>query len=396
MGPRRTSAPGERPRRRFGRVRELPSGRFQAGYITPDGTTCRADTTFPSRAAAERWLSVVETDLWRGEWVDPRRPQETVGEWASRWFGEGHSWKPKTRADYEMLLRTRVLPRWGSIPIDEVAREDVRTWVAELIATEASASIVRRSVGTLSRVVARAIDAGAIAANPCVRIKLPRLPQTERHFLTPMQVEALANAIQHPVVRPAGHGASAHWRTEFPEYGLLVRFAAYTGLRAAEIAGLRVDRLDLVGAKVRVVETLSEVGSTLHTVATKNYQQRSVPLPKTLSAVFARHVEAMPKKAYVFQAPNGGPLRWGNFYNRHFLPAVAQSGMPPGLHFHDLRHTYAGFLIAEGAHPRALMERLGHSTINVTLGTYGHLLPSLERDLTDRLDATLAASITKT
>ena len=63
-----------------------------------------------------------------------------------------------------------------------------------------------------------------------------------------------------------------------------------------------------------------------------------------------------------------------------------------GFHFHDLRHTYAGFLIAEGAHPRALMERLGHSTINVTLGTYGHLLPSLEQDLTDRLDVTLAAT----
>lgn len=96
----------------------------------------------------------------------------------------------------------------------------------------------------------------------------------------------------------------------------------------------------------------------------------------------------MPKKAYVFQAPNGGPLHWGNFYNRHFLPTVAQSGMPAGLHFHNLRHTCAGFLIAEGAHPRALMERLAHSTINVTLGTYGHLLPSLEQDLTNRLDAT--------
>jgi site-specific recombinase XerD len=90
-----------------------------------------------------------------------------------------------------VLLQTRVLPRWGSTPIDEVAREDGRKWVAELIATEASASIVRRSVGTLSRVVARVIDAGVIVANPCKRIKLPRLPQTERHFLIPMQVEAL-------------------------------------------------------------------------------------------------------------------------------------------------------------------------------------------------------------
>lgn len=62
-------------------------------------------------------------------------------------------------------------------------------------------------------------------------------------------------------------------------------------------------------------------------------------------------------------------------------PAVVRAGLPNGTRFHDLRHTYAAFLIAEGAHPRAIMERMGHSTINVTLGTYGHLFPAIDAQL---------------
>lgn len=83
----------------------------------------------------------------------------------------------------------------------------------------------------------------------------------------------------------------------------------------------------------------------------------------------------------VFEGPEGGPLRHSNWYPRHFKPAVIRSGCPTSTRFHDLRHTYAAFLIAEGAHPRAIMERMGHSTINVTLGTYGHMFPAIDEQL---------------
>jgi integrase len=65
---------------------------------------------------------------------------------------------------------------------------------------------------------------------------------------------------------------------------------------------------------------------------------------------------------------------------------VKRAGLSEGLRYHDLRHTYASLLIAEGAHPRAIMERLGHSSIQVTLGTYGHLFLTLDEALTNRLD----------
>lgn len=87
----------------------------------------------------------------------------------------------------------------------------------------------------------------------------------------------------------------------------------------------------------------------------------------------------------------GCPVSHTNFYRRHFKPAVTRVGLPPDLRFHDLRHTYIALLIAQGAHPRSVMERAGHSSITVTLGTYGHLFPGLEADLTDKLDRAISS-----
>jgi Phage integrase family len=87
--------------------------------------------------------------------------------------------------------------------------------------------------------------------------------------------------------------------------------------------------------------------------------------------------------ALVFGAPEGGPLRHRNFYRRRFRPAVADAGLPERTRFHDLRHTCAALLIAQGAHPLAVMQRLGHSSITVTMNTYGHLFPELDEALTE-------------
>ena len=88
----------------------------------------------------------------------------------------------------------------------------------------------------------------------------------------------------------------------------------------------------------------------------------------------------------MWQSPQGGPFRYSNWFKRHFKPAVERAVVPDETRFHDLRHTYAAMLIAQGAHPRAIMERMGHSTITVTLDNYGHLFPKLDEALDDALD----------
>ena len=80
-----------------------------------------------------------------------------------------------------------------------------------------------------------------------------------------------------------------------------------------------------------------------------------------------------------------GPLRHGNFYRAKFKPAARAAGLPEGLRFHDLRHTYAALCIASTADPYAVMRRMGHSSITVTYDTYGHLFPERDAEITERL-----------
>jgi integrase len=89
---------------------------------------------------------------------------------------------------------------------------------------------------------------------------------------------------------------------------------------------------------------------------------------------------------YIFSSPRGAPLR-RNSYRRQFLTAVAQAGFAL-LRFHDLRHTAASIAIANGAHPKEIQERLGHSTIRVIFDRYGHLFPTLDERLREGLEET--------
>lgn len=171
---------------------------------------------------------------------------------------------------------------------------------------------------------------------------------------------------------------------------MLIRLAAYSGLRAGELAAIKVRSLDLQRGSVHVTESISEVRGRAIVGATKTYATRSVSIPSFLVAdlrrLLARKQIECDHDRLVFGADDGSLLRQSNFYPRCFKPAAREIGKP-SLRFHDLRHTCAALLIAEGAHPRVLMERLGHSSVTTSLDRYGHLLPTLDVALTQALDA---------
>ncbi len=97
----------------------------------------------------------------------------------------------------------------------------------------------------------------------------------------------------------------------------------------------------------------------------------------------------------MFVSKSGQPFRHGNFYARHFKPAVKRS-LPPekhGLRFHDLRHTAASLMISVNPNPKVIQERLGHSSINVTYDRYGHLFSGWDETLADQLDSLRAPDV---
>lgn len=355
--------------------------RWDVRYRDPDQR--HRARTFHRKTDAQKFANVVEADITRGEWLDPLLGKETFGDWADRWVPTIAGLTPKTRESYESILRRHLRPRFETTPVNRIDHPTVVGLLAELTAAGSGAGTVRNVRDVLRLVLELARRSGAVKVNPVEGARAPRKPPSEMVFLDASQIMTLADEVANP---PIHTGGGEHRRRSYPERGLLVRFAGFTGLRSAEIVALRTESIDLLRGRVQVVSSATEAYGKLQFGPPKTYQRRSVPLPGALVEEFTTHLAGQAPNAFVFTSSRGGPLRHSNFYARHFKPAVLRSGLPEHTRFHDLRHSYAAMLIAEAAHPRAIMERMGHSTIQVTLGTYGHLFPTLEAALTDALD----------
>lgn len=343
--------------------------------------------SFTRKIDAQRFANTAEADVLRGDWIDPRLARETFGHWASQWLATTAHLQPKTRSGYESIVSKHLMPEFGAVPLAAIDHPRVLAFLSTLAGNGMGRGTVRNVRDVLSLVLALAVRSGAIKHNPVLGARVGRSPKQEMMFLRPDEVMTLADEVTQPPIRQRG---GEHRRCSYPEYGLLVRFAAFTGLRAGEIGALKVRRLDLLRRRVEVAESASEAHGQFQIGATKTYERRNVPVPAALIDQLVEHVAGKGADDFVFEGPEGGPVRHSNWYPRHFKPAVARAGLPAGTRFHDLRHTYAAMLIAQGAHPRAMMERLGHSTIQVTLGTYGHLFPNLEESLDHALNAVFA------
>jgi len=349
-------------------VKKLPNGRWEASYRDPQRR--ERVKVFRTRAESDRWLATVKTDVARGEYIDPRLARSRFGEWADEWTATTAHLRPKTRAGYESDLRVHVLPVFGERAIGSIQQVDVRRFVADMLSAGSAPGTVRNARKVLRLVLATAEGSGAVRGNACNGVRVPASPKADMVFLGPEEIEALARAIG-------------------PRYDTLVRFAAYTGLRAGEIGALRVGRLDLLRGRVLVAESVTEVDRLgLVFGEPKTYQRRSVTLPGFLREELGAHLvgrEVGPDD-FVFPSPDGGVMHHKAFYRSKFKPAVVAAGLRPHMRFHDLRHTCASLCIALGAHPKAIQERLGHSSITVTLDRYGHLFPKLNEALTAQLD----------
>lgn len=326
--------------------------------------------TFKRKIDAERWMATTEAAKLRGDWVDPAAGKVRTGEWAPRWLETKRNLKPKTRHSYRSLLDSLVLPRFEDVPLNRIDRAQVEAWVADLEGRGLSASRIHQGYNVLAQVLDAAMANGMLARNVARGVELPRITTRERRFLTAGQVAALADAID---VR----------------YRPFILVLAYGGLRWGEAVAIRRRRVDLLRRRIEVAEAVTEVNGTPIWGTPKTHQARSVTLPRVVCDDLARHLERIEEDpdALVFPAPKGGVLRHPAFMRRQWRPALNVAKLPENLTPHELRHTCAALLIAQGADPKAVQAQLGHSSIMVTFDVYGHLFDGHLDDVMDRLDA---------
>lgn len=349
-----------------GWLEPLPSGHIRAVYR--DDTGRRHSKTLATKREAKAFLAATMTDQARGQWVDPRGGQLPFGEWAERWR-QGRVVRVSTAATEEGRLRNHLLPAFGSTPLKDITPLAVRAFVARL-AQERAPKTVRNVHALLSTILRDAVLEGLLLSNPCLGVRLPGEQRYEACFLSPEQIEALIQA------------TPASSRT-------LVLVAAGTGLRWGELAGLPVSRLDLLRRRLEVVQTLSDVNGALSLGPPKTASsRRTISLPPMLVYALGRHLRGH-RGELAFTGPDGGPLRRSNFYARVWRPAVVAAGLSPAPRFHDLRHSHVAMLISAGVPLKAIQQRMGHSSIVMTMDRYGHLLSDVDEQLVAGLEQQL-------
>jgi hypothetical protein len=182
-------------RRRFGAVRQLPSGRWQARYRTPDGRLITAPTTFPTKTDADRYLAGVEADQLRNQWTDPRLGRITFGQWTERWQASIVNLRANTRAGYLVTLRRHIAPTFNTWPLATIDAMAVRTWLAKLETAGIGPSTRAKAYRLLTAILGAAVEARYIPANPCTIRGAGSEPVQEMRIATVEQVTAIASAV---------------------------------------------------------------------------------------------------------------------------------------------------------------------------------------------------------
>lgn len=184
-----------------------------------------------------------------------------------------------------------------------------------------------------------------------------------------------------------------------PWYRALVYTAAYAGLRWSELVGLRAKRVDLLRRTVTVTEQLLLLDNGRRQVWEQPKTKagvRSIGIPAFLADMLQEQLDerALPgADGLVFPNRAGKPTASASFNTHHFTPAKRRAGIDGRLRFHDLRHTAVALAIGQGAHPKAIQARMGHSSVQMTLDRYGHLFPELDERVAQGLDETYRSAL---
>ena len=357
-------------KRRFGRIRKLPSGRWQARYLGPDGIDRAAHRTFPTKADADIWLSGKEAEIRGGDWIDPDRGRVPFAEYASAWVEERPNLRPNTLQMYRYMLARHLLPAFGNRPVVEITEADVRRWRKSLLDQGAGTAAVAKAYRLIRAILNTAVDDGLMRRNPC-RLKGASLDRSpERSVLTLRQVFGLADVID-------------------PPYRALVLLAVFGSLRWGELAALRRRDVELDTGAVRVERSLTMLpGGGFEFGPPKSQAgKRTIVVPAILIPELRWHVTrfAMPgDDGLLFVTPAGSPLRENNFRRRVWLPALRKARLSDSTHIHDLRHTGNQLTASAGASLRELMDRMGHSSTRAAL-IHLHGSDARQREIADSL-----------
>ncbi len=355
--------------------------------------------------------------------------RQTVAQFLTSWLQDVARARVRSRTfdTYEAAVHRHIVPHLGQQSLAKLTPQHAQTWLADLEAQGVPVGRRRYARAVLRAALNTAMRWGLVRQNVATLVDAPRVDTREIRPMTPEEAKRLLAAAEGHVLQG------------------FVAVALGCGLRLGEALGLKWGDIDLDAGTLRVCRALQRCGGdagkrrpllaerrrllrALKAAAPGTFQadrdrltavraelcelktsvqlvepksvrsRRSIALPAITIAALRSHRKrqletrlavgaAWQEQGFVFTTPIGTPADPHNLH-KLFKTLLAGAELPP-MRIHDLRHSCASLLLAQGVDPRTIMETLGHSQISLTLNTYAHVLPSLRHEAAAKMNAIL-------
>jgi integrase len=346
------------------------------------------ETVKGKRRDAESLETKKKRELDLGIFIE--HSQLTVDEYLDKWLdisAKSHL-KARTFEDYIEYLKRYIRPTIGKKHLSKIKPLDIQAIYTQMLARGLSPRTVRYAHAILSSALKQAVKWQMIHTNPALMVDLPQIHRKEMRVLSPEDCSIfLATARED-------------------RWFVIFSLAISTGMRPEEYLGLQWKDLDLNAGTVTIQRALvwkrKGGGWSLEEPKTSK-SRRTIPLPSSVVRDLVLHRKhqleerlklglTYSNKDFVFPTEIGTPILTSNLTRRHFKPILRKAGLSETIRLYDLRHTCATLLLLAQTSPKVVAERLGHSTVVLTLDTYSHVLPSMQKDASEELERILFAS----
>lgn len=331
-----------------------------------------------TKREAEKRLAELVHHADTGQYSLPSKV--TVGGFMERWLRD-YAWpnlSPETAQVYEVITQKHLAPALGAIPLQQLTPERLQAYYADKLATGRrdgkgglSPRTVRHHHRLLHVALVNAVKWRLVQRNPADAVDAPKYRRKEMQTFDQDGLGAFLASIRDS------------------EYYPLFYTLLYTGLRRAEALALRWQDVDLDFGQVSVNRSLHHLrdGSFVFQQPKTEKSRRLVALPPSAAIVLRQHRDTQRAQRLLVGLPvSDADLVFAHLDGSPLLPLtvthawkrLAKQAGVPHIRLHDARHTHATLMLAQGVHPKIVSERLGHSSVAITLDVYSHILPGLQ------------------
>jgi integrase len=341
-----------------------------------------------SRELAEQVRRQLEAKLALGDlgFLSDSPEEPAFAPYAEKWLKtDALRCKPSTVDFYRDYQERYVIPRFGQKKITAITRDEIKDFMSDLTEKGLAKNTIRLAIATLRVVLSAAVEEGILASNPGLRLG---------RFLESHKAAHEAQAMTREEAQIFLEAAKEF----YPDFHPLFLMALRAGLRKGELLAVRWGDIQFGASDNDPNRYILVQRNYVHGRFTtpKSKKSRRADMSRELRGVLLelrdkRMLEAFMKgktsiaEDLVFLSKAGTVLDQSNLTNYHFLPCLDRAGLRR-FRFHDLRHTFGSLLIRDGASLAYVKDQMGHSSIQVTVDTYGHLIPGADIAWVDRLD----------